>query len=63
MSVRRVMGSETEFGVLAVGEPHANATVLSTRVVTSMAPVRSSSATVRSRNSGSQRSSSSWTAM
>ena len=37
MSVRRVMGSETEFGVLAVGEPHANATVLSTRVVTSYA--------------------------
>lgn len=37
MSVRRVMGSETEFGVLAVGEPHANATVLSTRVVTGYA--------------------------
>lgn len=37
MSVRRVMGSETEFGVLAVGEPQANATVLSTRVVTGYA--------------------------
>lgn len=37
MSVRRVMGSETEFGVLAVGEPLANATVLSTRVVTGYA--------------------------
>ena len=37
MTVRRVMGSETEFGVLAAGEPHANATVLSTRVVTGYA--------------------------
>ncbi|WP_233438738.1 depupylase/deamidase Dop [Kocuria varians] len=31
------MGSETEFGVLAPGEPGANATVLSTRVVTGCA--------------------------
>ena len=31
------MGSETEFGVLAQGEPGANATVLSTRVVTGYA--------------------------
>ena len=34
MSVRRVMGAETEFGVLATGNPHANATVLSSQVVT-----------------------------
>lgn len=34
MSVRRVMGSETEFGILAPRNPQANATVLSTRVVT-----------------------------
>ena len=37
MTVRRVMGSETEFGVLAQGAPDANATVLSTRVVTGYA--------------------------
>ncbi|MDO4919497.1 depupylase/deamidase Dop [Kocuria sp.] len=37
MTVRRIMGSETEFGVLAQGAPHANATVLSTRVVTGYA--------------------------
>ena len=37
MTVRRVMGSETEFGVLAAGNPHANPTVLSTRVVTGYA--------------------------
>ncbi|RKQ36316.1 depupylase/deamidase Dop [Kocuria tytonis] len=37
MTVRRIMGSETEFGVLAQGEPGANATVLSARVVTGYA--------------------------
>ncbi|WNB89820.1 depupylase/deamidase Dop [Glutamicibacter protophormiae] len=37
MTVRRIMGSETEFGVLAQGEPGANPTVLSTRVVTGYA--------------------------
>ena len=37
MTVRRIMGSETEFGVLAPGQPDANATVLSTRVVTGYA--------------------------
>ncbi|MFI7582356.1 depupylase/deamidase Dop [Kocuria sp. M1N1S27] len=37
MSVRRVMGAETEFGVLATGGPHADATALSTRVVTAYA--------------------------
>ncbi|WP_353301213.1 depupylase/deamidase Dop [Kocuria rosea] len=37
MSVRRVMGAETEFGVLATGNPHANATVLSSQVVTTYA--------------------------
>ncbi|NKE09796.1 MULTISPECIES: depupylase/deamidase Dop [Kocuria] len=37
MSVRRVMGAETEFGVLAPAKPMANATVLSTRVVTAYA--------------------------
>ena len=37
MTVRRTMGSETEFGVLAQGAPDANATVLSTRVVTGYA--------------------------
>ena len=37
MTVRRIMGSETEFGVLAQGQPDANATVLSTRVVTGYA--------------------------
>lgn len=37
MSVRRVMGAETEFGVLAPAKPLANATVLSTRVVTAYA--------------------------
>ncbi|WP_309124977.1 depupylase/deamidase Dop [Kocuria sp.] len=37
MTVRRVMGAETEYGVLAPGAPHANATVLSTQVVTTYA--------------------------
>lgn len=37
MSVRRVMGAETEFGVLEPNNPKANATVLSTRVVTAYA--------------------------
>lgn len=37
MSVRRVMGAETEFGVLAPKKPRANSTVLSTRVVTAYA--------------------------
>lgn len=37
MTVRRIMGSESEFGVLAPGRPDANATVLSTRAVTAYA--------------------------
>ncbi|WP_144792283.1 depupylase/deamidase Dop [Kocuria palustris] len=37
MSVRRIMGAETEFGVLAPGRPQANSTVLSTRAVTAYA--------------------------
>ena len=37
MSVRRVMGAETEFGVLAAGNPGANSTVLSAQVVTAYA--------------------------
>lgn len=37
MSVQRIMGAETEFGVLAPGRPDANATVLSTRAVTAYA--------------------------
>lgn len=37
MSVHRVMGAETEFGVLSPQKPKANATVLSTRVVTAYA--------------------------
>ncbi|MFI7481935.1 depupylase/deamidase Dop [Kocuria sp. M1R5S2] len=37
MSVRRVMGAETEYGVLAAGNPAADATVLSTQVVTTYA--------------------------
>jgi len=37
VTVHRIMGSETEFGVLAQGHPGANATVLSTRVVTGYA--------------------------
>ena len=49
MTVRRIMGSETEFGVLAQGQPDANATVLSTRVVTGYASwvARRRSETVR----------------
>lgn len=37
MSVHRIMGAETEFGVLSPLKPKANATVLSTRVVTAYA--------------------------
>lgn len=37
MSVRRIMGSETEFGILCPHKPHANASVLSARVITTYA--------------------------
>ncbi|MGQ1840045.1 depupylase/deamidase Dop [Kocuria turfanensis] len=53
MTVRRVMGAETEYGVLATGNPHANATVLSTQVVTTYA------ALVR-RRLGASRSTADW---
>ena len=37
MTVRRIMGAETEFGILAPGNPKANSTLLSTRAVTAYA--------------------------
>jgi proteasome accessory factor PafA2 len=37
MSVRRVMGTETEFGISVVGQPHANPMVASTRLVNAYA--------------------------
>ncbi|MCC3264939.1 depupylase/deamidase Dop [Arthrobacter gengyunqii] len=42
MSVRRVMGTETEYGVLAPGLPAANATVLSSQIVNAYAASRRS---------------------
>ena len=44
MSVRRVMGTETEFGISVVGSPHANPMVASTRLVNAYA-----SATLKAR--------------
>src|SRR5690349_15557397 len=37
MSVRRVMGTETEFGISVTGQPHANPMVASTRLVNAYA--------------------------
>ncbi|HEX4189710.1 MAG TPA: depupylase/deamidase Dop [Marmoricola sp.] len=37
MSVRRIMGTETEFGISVVGQPHANPMVASTRLVNAYA--------------------------
>ena len=37
MTVRRIMGAETEFGILAPVSPQANSTLLSTRAVTAYA--------------------------
>lgn len=37
MSVRRVMGTETEFGISVAGQPHANPMVASTRLVNAYA--------------------------
>src|SRR3954470_219559 len=37
MSVRRVMGTETEFGISVAGHPHANPMVASTRLVNAYA--------------------------
>ena len=37
MSVRRVMGTETEFGISVQGHPHANPMVASTRLVNAYA--------------------------
>lgn len=42
MSVRRVMGTETEYGVLAPGMPAANATVLSSQIINAYAASRRS---------------------
>ena len=44
MTVRRVMGTETEFGISVVGSPHANPMVASTRLVNAYA-----TATLRAR--------------
>lgn len=44
MSVRRVTGTETEYGVLAPGMPAANATVLSSQIVNAYAASRRSGA-------------------
>src|SRR6201995_441115 len=44
MTVRRVMGTETEFGISVQGHPHANPMVASTRVVNAYA-----SATIKAR--------------
>ncbi len=44
MSVRRVMGTETEFGISVAGHPHANPMVASTRLVNAYA-----SATLKAR--------------
>ncbi|MGN6780270.1 MAG: depupylase/deamidase Dop [Marmoricola sp.] len=44
MSVRRIMGTETEFGISVQGHPHANPMVASTRLVNAYA-----SATLRAR--------------
>jgi len=40
MTVRRVMGIETEYGICAPGDPHANPMVLSGTVVTAYARAR-----------------------
>ncbi|WP_300640842.1 proteasome accessory factor PafA2 family protein, partial [Nocardioides sp.] len=37
MTVRRIMGTETEFGISVVGQPHANPMVASTRLVNAYA--------------------------
>ena len=37
MSVRRIMGTETEFGISVQGQPHANPMVASTRLVNAYA--------------------------
>ena len=37
VSVRRVMGIETEYGITVPGHPHVNAMVLSTHVVNAYA--------------------------
>jgi proteasome accessory factor A len=37
MSARRIMGTETEFGISVVGQPHANPMVASTRLVNAYA--------------------------
>lgn len=42
MSVRRVMGTETEYGVLAPALPAANATVLSSQIINAYAATRRS---------------------
>ena len=42
MTVRRVMGTETEYGVLAPGLPAANATVLSSQIINAYAASRRS---------------------
>ena len=37
MSVRRVMGTETEYGISVSGQPHANPMVAATRLVNAYA--------------------------
>src|SRR3954471_8519310 len=39
MSVRRVMGTETEFGISVPGQPSANAMVASSQIVNAFQPV------------------------
>ncbi|WP_051441949.1 depupylase/deamidase Dop [Arthrobacter sp. H14] len=43
MTVRRVMGTETEYGILAPALPGANSTVLSTQIINSYASLRNAS--------------------
>ena len=47
MSVRRVMGTEVEYGVAVPGHPHVNAMALSTQVVTAYAGVDGTSGRAR----------------
>lgn len=51
MSVRRVMGTETEYGILAPALPGANSTVLSTQIINAYASLRN---TDEGRSSGTR---------